>query len=96
MNGHALLLWWSRIIAMTVKELKQLMRDPVLLLIIAYFFTADIYMAGDGINMNLRNASLMVIDHDHSAASRELVYRFVNLILILKAKFPVRVKLRTC
>jgi ABC-2 type transport system permease protein len=76
MNGHALLLWWSRIIAMTVKELKQLMRDPVLLLIIAYFFTADIYMAGDGINMNLRNASLMVIDHDHSAASRELIYRF--------------------
>ncbi len=76
MNIHALLLWCDRIIAMTVKELKQLKRDPVLLLIIAYFFTADVYMAGSGINMNLRNASMMVIDHDHSAASRELVYRF--------------------
>ena len=76
MNIHALLLWCDRIIAMTVKELKQLKRDPVLLLIIAYFFTADVYMAGSGINMNLRNASVMVIDHDHSAASRELVYRF--------------------
>ena len=76
MNSHAFLLWWDRIIAMTVKELKQLIRDPVLLLIIAYFFTADVYMAGSGVNLNLRNASVMVIDHDHSAASRELIYRF--------------------
>lgn len=76
MNSHAFLLWWDRILAMTVKELKQLIRDPVLLLIIAYFFTADVYMAGSGVNLNLRNASVMVIDHDHSAASRELIYRF--------------------
>ena len=76
MTIQAFLLWWDRIIAMAVKELKQLIRDPVLRLIIAYFFTADIYMAGSGINLNLRNASVMVIDHDHSAASRELIYRF--------------------
>lgn len=69
-------LWWSRISAMTVKELKQLLRDPVLLLIIAYFFTADVYLAGSGINLSLHNASVMVIDRDHSAASRELIYRF--------------------
>ncbi len=69
-------LWWSRILAMTVKELKQLLRDPVLLLIIAYFFSADVYLAGSGINLSLHNASISVIDHDHSAASRELLYRF--------------------
>ena len=76
MNINALFLWCDRIIAMTIKELKQLKRDPVLLLIITYFFTADVYLAGSGINLNLRNASVMVIDHDHSAASRELIYRF--------------------
>ncbi len=76
MNSYALLLWLDRIIAMTVKELKQLIRDPVLLIIIIYFFTADVYMAGSGINMKLHNASIMVIDHDHSAASREFIYRF--------------------
>jgi ABC-2 type transport system permease protein len=76
MKVHAFLLWWDRIIAMTVKELKQLVRDPVLLLIIVYFFTADVYLAGSGINLSLKNASVMVMDHDHSAASRELVYRF--------------------
>jgi len=76
MNNHDFLLWLERIIAMTLKELKQLIRDPVLLLIIAYFFTLDVYMAGSGINLSLRNASVMVNDHDHSAASRELIYRF--------------------
>jgi ABC-2 type transport system permease protein len=76
MNRYILLLWLDRIIAMTVKELKQLIRDPVLLLIVAYFFTADVYMAGSGVTLNLHNAPMMVIDHDHSAASRELIYRF--------------------
>ncbi|MEE7625838.1 ABC transporter permease [Methylobacter sp. Wu8] len=76
MNGNRFLLWWDRVIAMTVKELKQLFRDPVLLAIIVYFFTADVYLAGEGIKLNLHNASVMVIDHDHSAASRELIYRF--------------------
>ena len=76
MNGNRFLLWWDRVIAITVKELKQLSRDPVLLAIIVYFFTADVYLAGEGIRLNLHNASVMVIDHDHSAASRELIYRF--------------------
>ncbi len=76
MNRSALLLWLDRIIAMTIKELKQLIRDPVLLLIIAYFFTADVYMAASGVTLNLHNAPIMVIDHNHSSASRELIYRF--------------------
>ncbi|MCK9397253.1 MAG: ABC transporter permease [Methylobacter sp.] len=76
MTGNRFLLWWDRVIAMTVKELKQFFRDPVLLAIIVYFFTAEVYLAGEGIKLNLRNASVMVIDHDHSAASRELIYRF--------------------
>lgn len=76
MNRQDLVAWLERIAAMTVKELRQLSRDRVLLLIIAYFFTADVYMSGIGIKLNLSNASVMVIDHDHSAASRELIYRF--------------------
>ncbi len=61
---------------MTAKELLQLSRDPVLLIIIAWFFTADIYIAGSGISMDLRHASLAVLDQDRSEASRELVRRF--------------------
>lgn len=76
MNPNRLSLWLSRIAAMTLKELKQLSRDPVLLVIIVYFFCGDVYLAGSGVVLSLRNASVMVMDHDHSAASRELVYRF--------------------
>ncbi len=75
MNG-SLLLWLDRLSAMTLKELKQLSRDPILLIVIVYFFTADIYIAGSGIRMDLNQASIVVMDHDHSAASRELIYRF--------------------
>jgi len=75
MMGHRLLLWLDRMVAMTVKELKQLSRDPILLIVIAYFFTADIYVAG-GIRMDLKQASIVVMDHDHSAASRDLIYHF--------------------
>jgi len=76
MNRQDLIAWLERIAAMTIKELRQLSRDRVLLLIIAYFFSADVYMSGIGIKLNLSNASVMVIDHDHSAASRDLIYRF--------------------
>jgi len=69
-------LWWQRLRVMTVKELLQLSRDPVLLIILAWFFTADIYIAGSGISMDLRNASMVVLDRDQSAASRELIHRF--------------------
>ncbi len=69
-------LWWLRMRVMTAKELLQLSRDPVLLIILAWFFTADIYIAGSGISMDLRSASLAVIDRDQSAASRELIQRF--------------------
>ena len=71
-----LLLWLDRIAAMTLKELKQLSRDPILLVVIGYFFTADIYIAGAGISIDLKNAPIAVIDRDHSAASRELIHRF--------------------
>lgn len=69
-------IWWNRVGALTLKELKQLGRDPILLLVIVYFFTADIYIAGAGIRMDLHNASIAVLDHDHSATSRELIHRF--------------------
>jgi ABC-2 type transport system permease protein len=86
MKRHVLILWWTRILAMTVKELKQLIRDPALLLIIVYFFTADVYLAGSGINLSLKNASVMVIDRDHSEASRELIHRFRQPYFNLKGE----------
>ena len=71
-----LTIWLLRMAAMTAKELRQLSRDPVLLAVLVYFFTADVYLAGAGVTMELRDASLGVMDHDRSVTSRELIHRF--------------------
>jgi ABC-2 type transport system permease protein len=68
-------LWWTRLATMTVKELIQFGRDTLLLLAIVYLFVFDTYMAGN-VSMQLNHAVVVVHDADHSAASRELVYRF--------------------
>jgi ABC-2 type transport system permease protein len=62
---------------MTVKELLQLLRDPVLLFVILYGFTVDVYNAGSGVTLQLNQASVAVQDQDRSAASRELIGRLL-------------------
>ena len=73
--GSRLGLWLWRFWAMMFKELIQLGRDGLLVFAIAYLFLFDTYMAGN-VGMNLNNAVVVVQDADHSAASRELIYRF--------------------
>ena len=66
----------ERLRVLTVKELLQLGRDVGLIAFIAYAFTGDVYVAGSGMQMQLRNATIAVYDGDGSAASRELISRF--------------------
>lgn len=81
MNRHftemntRLYLWWSRLAAMTVKELLQLGRDGFLMFAIFFLFTIDIVMTGN-VRLELNHATVVVHDADHSEASRELIYRF--------------------
>ncbi len=70
-----LYLWWSRLAAMTVKELLQLGRDGFLMFAIFFLFTIDIVMTGN-VRLELSHATVVVHDADHSEASRELIYRF--------------------
>jgi len=69
-------LWLRRLRVLTAKELLQLLRDAALMFVILYAFTADIYIAGSGVSLQLNQAGIAVIDSDHSFASRELIYRF--------------------
>lgn len=69
--------WWSRLQAMTWKELLQLLRDPVLLFFVMYAFSSDIYNAASGVSFQLNNAALVLLDMDRGAASRELAGRFM-------------------
>ena len=68
-------LWWSRLVALTIKELLQLRRDGFLVFAIFFLFTIDILMTGN-VRLELNHATVIVHDADHSEASRELIYRF--------------------
>jgi len=84
-NSRSGYLWWSRIATLTGKELLQLARDTMLVLVVLYLFTLDIMMAG-GVKMDLNKANVVVHDMDHSLASRELIYRFQQPYFQLKGE----------
>ncbi|MEW6544640.1 MAG: ABC transporter permease [Nitrospirota bacterium] len=83
-----MIIWWRRLRAMTVKELRQLGRDAALLFFFLWAFTFNIYEAGGGINMQLRHARIMVHDADHSVSSRELLNRFHPPYFAFQGELP--------
>ena len=75
-RSHRVVVWWRRLIVMTRKEMIQLSRDLPIGLLLVYSFTLAVYIAGNGIQSQLHNASLLVHDNDHSFSSRELIHKF--------------------
>jgi ABC-2 type transport system permease protein len=63
---------FRHILQLGVKELLSLFRDPVLLFLIMYSFTFSVYTPAKSAVMDVINASVAVVDEDHSAASRQL------------------------
>jgi ABC-2 type transport system permease protein len=55
-----------------IKEMLSLARDPVLLFLIAYSFTFSVYTPAKSAVMDVINASVAVVDEDHSTASRQI------------------------
>ncbi|MAB13030.1 ABC transporter permease [Parvibaculum sp.] len=55
-----------------VKELRSLRADPVLVFLIVYAFSWGIYEVASGVKFEVANASVAVIDEDHSTLSRRI------------------------
>ena len=55
-----------------IKELLSLFRDPVLLFLIFYSFTFSVYTPSKSAVMDVINASIAVVDEDHSTVSRQI------------------------
>lgn len=55
-----------------IKELISLFRDPVLLFLIAYSFTFSIYTPSKSAVMEVKNASIAIVDEDDSEAARTI------------------------
>lgn len=55
-----------------IKELISLFRDPVLLFLIVYSFTFSIYTPSKSAVMDVKNASIAIVDEDDSEVSRSI------------------------
>lgn len=71
-----------------VKELLSLARDPVLLFLIAYAFTFSVYTPSKSAVMDVINASVAVVDEDHSEASRRIRDAFLSPLFLPAAEIP--------
>lgn len=63
----------NNILHLGLKELVSLRHDLVLVLLIAYAFTIAIIAPAKGVSLELKNASVAVVDEDHSSLSRSLI-----------------------
>ncbi|WP_371036766.1 MULTISPECIES: ABC transporter permease [unclassified Rhodosalinus] len=52
-----------------LKELWSLFRDPVLMALVVYTFTAAVYAVAHGVQTEVRNAAIAVVDEDRSTLS---------------------------
>lgn len=66
----------ANIFLLGIKELRGLLRDPVLLVLIVYAFTAAIYTASKAMPETLNRAPIAIVDEDHSALSTRIASAF--------------------
>lgn len=63
---------WSNVRRLAGKELVSLLRDPVLAFLVIYAFTYAVYVPARSAGLEMRNASIAVVDEDGSVLSRRL------------------------
>jgi ABC-2 type transport system permease protein len=66
----------SNIYRLGVKELWSLIRDPTMLVLIAYSFTAAIYVAATAMPDSLHKAAIAIVDEDQSPLSQRITSAF--------------------
>ncbi len=64
--------WWRNVARLSIKELRSLFGDVPLMVLIVFAFSVAIYTTAKGVRAEVANASVAVIDGDHSALSRQL------------------------
>jgi len=64
--------WLANVGLLCGKELRSLLKDTTLMVLIVFAFTAAVYSVAKGIKSEVSNASVAFIDADHSELSRRL------------------------
>ena len=65
--------WLYNVFHLGLKEMRSLARDPVLLGLMIFSFTFSIYSVANGVQTEVRNAAIAVVDGDGSQLSRRIV-----------------------
>jgi ABC-2 type transport system permease protein len=66
----------ANIFELGVKELRGLVRDPVLMALIVYAFTLSVYTASKAMPETLNRAAIAVVDEDQSPVSSRIITAF--------------------
>ncbi|MCP2040728.1 ABC-2 type transport system permease protein [Neisseria sp. HSC-16F19] len=64
--------FFKNILALSAKELRSLLGDPVLVVLIVFTFTGLVYSAATGVSNDVKNAAVGIIDGDRSPLSRQI------------------------
>lgn len=67
---------WSNIVQLGIKELRGLARDPMLMLLIVYAFSLQIYTGSSALPETLNNAAIAIVDEDQSPLSGRITTAF--------------------
>ena len=70
-------MFFSTVYQLGVKELRGLARDPLLLLLIIYAFTLEIYTGSHALPEALSNAAIAIVDEDQSQLSSRITGAFL-------------------
>ena len=85
----------ANILHLGIKELRSLLRDPMMLFLIIYAFTFGIYTAATAMPETLHKAPIAIVDEDRSQLSQRIVDafyppHFVPPVLITQAEMDTR------
>jgi ABC-2 type transport system permease protein len=64
---------WGRIAGLTVKEFTQVLRDPIILFLVVYLYSAELVICTLALGFDVQNLKLGVIDHDRTEVSRTVI-----------------------
>jgi len=64
--------WFKNVARLSRKEIFSLFSDATLMILIVFAFTLAVYSVAKGIKAEVSNASVAIVDGDHSALSRRL------------------------
>ena len=79
----------SHVLQLSLKEIRGLLRDPLLMVLVAYAFTLDVYVSATAIPESLNRATIGIVDEDASPLSRRVADAFLPPYFLPPAQIDI-------